>query len=756
MPDDKTRRALQALDQREGGEPREPETSLWELISGIHKDPQIREWMTLESRPLLPFLQRGGQGWVVNVLVSATASSGEVLAPWAWLAWSWPDARLLAMVDVRDDIAAVAEDMPRDAICTEAYCAEILADLDGGLDPREPPGLAAVYEQLLRRPLGRSLLGPERSASLESVVASSSTRSDEPVSTMKTLVLLLNESRAALADGELADLLPWLRRIRGLLDGTHFSVAVAGEFSRGKSTLVNRLVGEELLSVGDLPTTAVPAIVRHADTAAKFFRSRDGRRQEVPMTAETNGEIDSGAIDGLYEVQVPAEWMKDSGLQLIDTPGVGAPDDPGNAFASEAIATSDATIVAVSATMPLSLTERGFVEQEVLGGAVPRLAVVVTRLDQVSEQHRLRVVEHIAESVASWAPNAEVWASFGSPTLPQEATLEVAGIPAIQRRLAEWAGAPEHQSRRLAQVHAQLAQLLEAAQSAVEFRLELAERAMKDDERQLQAALDALDRDGLRWGRVRTEFSRREMDAAAWFERKLGEALGAAADDLAFAVGKHPNPHEWWAKEFSVLFKRRIGALLAGLEAELQRRLRADAAWLRSAMAAEFEWETAMLHEGSLIEPAATSDERTMEAVDYDLESRKRVARVGTLVVGLAAGALAGPLGVAVMTGGALATEVVSKHKLSDQQSASATAVRRMFEDRADDICLAGVRRLRGAYRKLEAQCEREQAQWRGARTRAAEQVAAAPDRDQLVAADRELLRRLKELQSRNTTTEVA
>ena len=53
------------------------------------------------------------------------------------------------------------------------------------------------------------------------------------------------------------------------LAGSGLYVAVIGEFKRGKTTLINALLGADLLPTGVLPVTAVPALValRHAATS---------------------------------------------------------------------------------------------------------------------------------------------------------------------------------------------------------------------------------------------------------------------------------------------------------------------------------------------------------------------------------------------------------------------------------------------------------------------------------------------------------
>jgi len=42
-----------------------------------------------------------------------------------------------------------------------------------------------------------------------------------------------------------------------------FYLACIGQFKRGKSTLINALVGEPILPVGFIPVTAVPTVIRY-------------------------------------------------------------------------------------------------------------------------------------------------------------------------------------------------------------------------------------------------------------------------------------------------------------------------------------------------------------------------------------------------------------------------------------------------------------------------------------------------------------
>ncbi|CAM5547676.1 dynamin family protein [Rhodanobacter lindaniclasticus] len=61
---------------------------------------------------------------------------------------------------------------------------------------------------------------------------------------------------------------PALTALRARFSAHAFNLVVAGEFKRGKSTLVNALVGADLLPTGVVPLTSVVTLLRYGDVAA--------------------------------------------------------------------------------------------------------------------------------------------------------------------------------------------------------------------------------------------------------------------------------------------------------------------------------------------------------------------------------------------------------------------------------------------------------------------------------------------------------
>ena len=62
-----------------------------------------------------------------------------------------------------------------------------------------------------------------------------------------------------------------------------FYVACLGQFKRGKSTLLNALVGQKVLPTGVIPVTTVPTIVRYGAQPSARVRFPAGEWSEIPI-----------------------------------------------------------------------------------------------------------------------------------------------------------------------------------------------------------------------------------------------------------------------------------------------------------------------------------------------------------------------------------------------------------------------------------------------------------------------------------------
>jgi GTPase SAR1 family protein len=208
-----------------------------------------------------------------------------------------------------------------------------------------------------------------------------------------------------------------------------FTVVVLGEFSRGKTTLVNALLGQRLLPAKVRPTTAVLTFIRHADTTSVTVETADGETRELEparLAKAITGKGWSGAPVSAVHVRAPIDWLPE-GVQLVDTPGVSDICSVRESVTLDFLPRADAVVFLLDAKACFNESEKRFLQRDVLQANVRRIFFVVNKADQLSPPYdpeqlsmlRSRIEKHLAgiceqPSVLFVAAKAALNESLGS------------------------------------------------------------------------------------------------------------------------------------------------------------------------------------------------------------------------------------------------------------------------------------------------------------------------------------------------------
>jgi len=184
------------------------------------------------------------------------------------------------------------------------------------------------------------------------------------------------------------------RELAARVSEGRFYVACIGQFKRGKSTLINALIGAPVLPVGFIPVTAVPTVIRFGEKQRARVRARDGSWREIAIqdlgeyvSEEHNPENSKGVVG--VEVFAPSPLLA-AGMCLVDTPGLGSV-FTGNTAATEAfIPHIDAALVVVGADPPLAGEELALVEA--VARHVQDLILVINKADRTTDEERAAAV----------------------------------------------------------------------------------------------------------------------------------------------------------------------------------------------------------------------------------------------------------------------------------------------------------------------------------------------------------------------------
>lgn len=167
------------------------------------------------------------------------------------------------------------------------------------------------------------------------------------------------------------------------------TVAFLGEWSRGKTSLLNSLLGNEWLPTDVRPTTAsIVTIVEGESRNAKIVRTNgDNEFREINhdvlrlvQTEETGGLHSSDIV----RVDLERDLGELEDLRLVDTPGVNDLQDTPEELVYKFLPFVDLGVFVLDGSSGgLSGSEKAFLESRVLGRYAPRLLFFVNRMDVV-------------------------------------------------------------------------------------------------------------------------------------------------------------------------------------------------------------------------------------------------------------------------------------------------------------------------------------------------------------------------------------
>jgi GTP-binding protein EngB required for normal cell division len=175
--------------------------------------------------------------------------------------------------------------------------------------------------------------------------------------------------------------------LRDRLDAARLRVLVAGEAKRGKSTLVNALLGRAVLPAGVTPLTAVATTVRYGDDPRAEVRFADGHEEKQPMSALPDLVTERGNPGNRRKIAAVTVYLDApllaGGVELVDTPGTGSVFAWDTAAAHQALESMDAAVFVLTADPPVSAAERDLYAK-VSGMSVVTFAVLnkADHLDQ--------------------------------------------------------------------------------------------------------------------------------------------------------------------------------------------------------------------------------------------------------------------------------------------------------------------------------------------------------------------------------------
>ena len=186
------------------------------------------------------------------------------------------------------------------------------------------------------------------------------------------------------------------------------NISVIGEFSTGKSSFINALVGYELLAVNVIQgTTVAITIIEYSEqfsiTLTDFlgkslkiiFKSIDSLRQQLHIY--TTDAAYAKKID-YVTVTLPSDILK-NGYRIIDTPGTNSLELWHEEVTCRAIKElSDLSIILTDSTQSMPATLVSFLDNT-LGDSVESCAFVANKIDRIGDKERDGIIKFIGKKI---------------------------------------------------------------------------------------------------------------------------------------------------------------------------------------------------------------------------------------------------------------------------------------------------------------------------------------------------------------------
>lgn len=508
-----------------------------------------------------------------------------------------------------------------------------------------------------------------------------------------------------------------------------FRLAFVGEFNRGKSTLINRLLERPLLPVRVLPTTStLTSIIAGTEERMEIFFP-DARQEMRSLEEASWHDLLVNDTPGRQQTVFPKvrltlkhPWLQSIDAELIDTPGAGDINDRRTALISEILNLCDATVLLVSAILPLSLTEAAFLEQEVLGRHIPRVLVVVSMLDTLPPEQQPLTLKAIRERVARISP--------AIPVIPAHPVAGMSGsevLANIRTRISVMATASERRAWRSLQA-ADL--LVDACEHLIQYgKTALAAVQMEETKRSeaLQAVQMKQRKAELDWEALSLQLDQRRQRVDGALRRRLSEVGENLIETFYFELSKTPDPRSWWEKDFPFRLRRELLTLARNTETSLIDVLARDLKWLqdeiKQTFSADFSYQLpqAAPPPDVSLRPDASSIELS------DIHRQRFLSRIASAAAMIAGYLRISPIGSAISLSYGLVSEHLLNKKIEEQRALLKHEVRAGISSALDDYERQITERLQTLYQQMLQEMKRQQDSWLAAQDAALHQAHPQP-----------------------------
>ncbi|HEX3044134.1 MAG TPA: dynamin family protein [Bacillota bacterium] len=497
----------------------------------------------------------------------------------------------------------------------------------------------------------------------------------------------------------------WKRAYQGYLKND-FLVVVVGEFSTGKSTLLNKVLDTDLLPVGDLPTTAMLTRISYGPQNSLSRILPDGPKQELEFNCGSFDQFiaspDGKDPEGVLEVKMDHAKLKQSGVHLFDTPGAGDVFGKRATTVINLLTQCDGVIFTIAAEKPLSKTEKAFMEQYIIAQKTPHICIVLTRLDMLNPENQTTMVKYVYNQVKKISPGIEFVISSERSALSDGIDPTVkCGWEALWEIICQWAACEENAHLKTVRAQAQLNELISKVEEHYTFKIKI----LRLDEEKRSAIIDELHHKlaslKLLWTEIEIEIEKCRIDFKNWVYDTVRSCQNDIIERYGLEINKINDPKMWYENDFPYRLRTDVSHLAKNIEGNLQKKFYADVNRINEFIQRKFQ--TSMIRNDQVDLNYQPEKNLFTDPAEYKLAALNKLRwamRIGTgaatfgsylIFTGL------GPVGILAGAAGAVISESIMAGKLEKQR----TEVREMMQQTVNKVFTNALDEIEAKTRKM-------------------------------------------------------
>lgn len=583
------------------------------------------------------------------------------------------------------------------------------------------------------------------SAVIEKEGVPESSANAKPVKMNPEVIHILKKAKQMFLEDDLRMLAQELDRVEQNLAKNFFSIAIVGEFSKGKSSFLNAFLEKEILPVGNLPTTAMMTRIRYNPKELLVVFDENGKKREsLPLSEDSweglvaenfNGKDPKGVV----LAGVDMKWLNKNNVELIDTPGAGDLEESRAKVIGDALIGCDGAIITVSASAVLSMSERLFIEERLIARKTPFLMLIITKMDQVPKEQRADIIRYTKEKLSLWNADIPVYVPY-PVEIEGDAYQDLIGMDKIKTQIEQWIADPERTELTQEWLAARLLSIMDTAVSVLAEQKVMFDIADEKERERLIAEKKAqLSKAQIVWEDLRLEMMGRSNQCYELLLEKAEEYSELIIEKMQYELSHTNNPEKWWKEDYPYRAKVELANMMVGINNAVMKRVGEDTQWFNASMDKNFKTHVLCKKE-TVADKGVFREVNIKNTIAFeDIQKEKVAVRVGTAAATIAGVLLMTSTGVGlpilattgISTGVSLASEKIFRGKIEKQKETLKDEIARNIPVFIQNAMQESEKRLKAVYEDVINEAVKSEEVWMKAQEAALEKTVTVKDTEQ-------------------------